>query len=186
MVPRLYLAMRAPVLGSEDYYAASVAGAVLGMGGGSRLYRELVRERQLASSVSVFTFDLSKGSDLLIVDATARPGVSGEVLEAAIGDALDLMHRAGVTAEEVERAVALITTDIVISLQSAQNRADKLSQFATYLGDPGLVNAQIELFQRVSSADVFRFARERMGRDNRASLLYVPRDGAETTVEVVA
>ena len=90
------------------------------------------------------------------------------------------------SAEEVERAVALITTDIVISLQSAQNRADKLSQFATYLGDPGLVNAQIELFQRVSSADVFRFARERMGRDNRASLLYVPRDGAETTAEVVA
>lgn len=185
MVPRLYLAMRAPVLGSDDYYAASVAGAVLGMGRGSRLYRELVRERQLASSVSVFTFDLSKGSDLLIVDATARPGVAGARLETAIGDALDLMHRNGVTSAEVERAVALITTDIVTSLQSAQSRADKLSQFATYLGDPGLVNAQLDRFHHVTVADVFRFARDRMGRDNRASLLFVPREVVDEGTEVV-
>ena len=41
-LPRLYLAFRSPVFGSDGYYAASVARAVLGMRQGSRLYRSLV------------------------------------------------------------------------------------------------------------------------------------------------
>ena len=178
MVPRLFLAMRSPVFGSGEYYAASLAGAVLGMSRGSRLYRRLVRERQLATDVSAFTFDLAKGSDLLIVDATARPDVSGDALETAVAECLDEMHATGATADEVARAVALITTDLVTSLQSAQSRADKLSQFATYFGNPALVNEQVDRFARVTVADVNRVARERLGRDNRASLLYVPRGEA--------
>lgn len=179
MVPRLFLAMRSPVLGSEEYYAASVAGAVLGMSRGSRLYRRLVREQRLATEVAAFTFDLAKGSDLLIVDATARPEVAGEVLEAAVGECLDEMHARGVTADEVSRAVALITTELMTSLESAQSRADKLSQFATYFGDPSLVNLQLERFERVTVDEVNRIAGERLGRDNRASLLYVPKEHAE-------
>lgn len=177
MVPRLFLALRSPVLGAPDYFAASVVGAVLGSGRGSRLYQTLVREQQVATAVSAFTFDLAKGSDLLIIDATARPGVSGEALEQAVGEVLDGMHRDGASVSEVSRATALICTDLVSSLQSAQNRADKLSQFATYFGDPSLVNAQVERFQGVTVEDVRRIARERLGRDNRATLLYVPRGG---------
>jgi len=101
MVPRLFLAMRSPVFGSEEYYAASVVGAVLGMSRGSRLYRRLVREQQLATEVAAFTFDLAKGSDLLIIDATARPEVSGEALEDGVGACLDAMLVGGVTGEEV-------------------------------------------------------------------------------------
>ncbi len=175
MVPRLFLAMRAPVLGSADYYPVSVAGAVLGMGRGCRLHRELVREQQLASSVVAFTFDLAKGSDLLILDVTARPGVTGDQLEHAVGSILDSMHRDGVSDDEVERAIAVITTELTTSLQSAQSRADKLSQFATYFDDPTLVNRQVAAFERVSTADVTRVARRLFGADNRASLLYEPR-----------
>ena len=183
MVPRLFLAARVPVFGSDDYYAASVAGAVLGLNNGSRLYRRLVRERQLASSVGVFTFDLAKGSDLLVIDVTARPGVDSDALEAGVASELDRMHQDGVTEAEVERAIALITTDYVSSLQSAQGRADKLSQFATYTGDPRQVNVQVGKFGRVTADDVTRFARERLGADNRASLLYVPRANGETAEE---
>lgn len=175
MVPRLFLALRAPVLGSADYYPVSVAGAVLGMGRGCRLHRELVRERQLASSVMAFTFDLAKGSDLLILDVTARPGVTGMELESAVGSILDAMHRDGVTDDEVDRATAVITTELTTSLQSAQSRADKLSQFATYFEDPSLVNRQVAAFERVTTADVKRVSRKLFGADNRASLLYEPR-----------
>ena len=80
-LPRLYMAFRSPVFGSDDYYTASVTGAILGMRHGSRLYRSLVRERQIAADASAFTFDLAKGSDLLVVDVTARPETSAEKLE---------------------------------------------------------------------------------------------------------
>ncbi len=175
MLPRLFLAFRSPPFGTDAYYAASVCGAVLGMRRGSRLHRALVREQEVASAASAFTFDLSKGSDLLIVDVTARPGIPVELLEAAVAAEIDLLRNDGVTSAEVERAIALIETDFVSAMQSAGERADKLSQFATYFGDPAQVNAQADRYREVTADAVNAFARESLGPDNRVSLVYVPR-----------
>ncbi|MBC7789520.1 MAG: insulinase family protein [Anaerolineae bacterium] len=176
MLPRIYLIFRAPVFGTEEHYDASIAGAILGMGKGSRLTRTLVREQQIASEVSVFTFDLAKGADLLVIDVTAQTGVDASILERAIVQQVDAIHERGVTHAEVERAAALIETQFTIAMQSAGDRADKLSMFATYFRDPNLVNAQSERYRKVTAARVSRFARERLGSDNRATLVYVPRE----------
>jgi len=183
MLPRLYLAFRSPVFGSDEYYAASVTGAILGMRRGSRLHRALVRNRQIASDATAFTFDLPKGSDLLVVDVTARPGIDAEVLEREVATEIDTLHADGVDSTEVERAVALIETDFISSMQAAGDRADKLSLFATYFGDPRLVNEQVDRYRSVTAQHVNVFARSRLGRDNRASLLYLPREGDAESME---
>src|SRR5690242_4617328 len=179
MLPRLFLAFRAPVFGSEPYYAASVCSAILGLRKGSRLYRRLVRERQVAAEAQAFTYDLTKGSDLLVLDITARPSVSAEALEREVADEVDVLFRDGVTEEEVARAIALIQTEFTAAMQSAGDRADRLSMFATYFKNPELVNDQVQRYEAVSAADVNRFVRERLGEDNRASLLFVPKREAE-------
>jgi zinc protease len=174
---RLYMAFRSPVFGSDEYYAASVCGAVLGMRRGSRLYRSLVREQQIAADATAFTFDLAKGADLLVVDVTARPETTPEKLETSVEAEIDKLIAEGVSESEVSRAVALIETDMITSLQSAGDRADRISMFATLLGDPGLVNTQADRYRSVTANQVTAFARERLTRDNRAILLYVPRSG---------
>ena len=185
-LPRLYMAFRSPVFGSDEYYPASVCGAVLGMRRGSRLYRSLIREQQIAADVSAFTFDLAKGADLLVIDVTARPETTAEQLEESVESEVDKLLAEGVTAEEVARAVSLIETDMTTALQSAGDRADRISMFATLLGDPGLVNVQADRYRSVTAEQVTTFASERLGRDNRAKLLYVPRSekSGETAPEM--
>ena len=178
MLPRLFLAFRSPAFGSEEYFAASVCGAVLGLRNGSRLRRRLVRDRQIAAEASAFTFDLSKGADLLVVDAVARPGVAAEQLEQEVAFEIDLVQRDGVDEVEVARAKAVINTMFVSSLQEAAERADRLSMFATYFGEPSRVNDEPDRYQSVTTDDVNAFVRERLGEDNRASLLYVPRENS--------
>jgi len=131
-----------------------------------------VRERQVVSDATAFTFDLAKGADLLVVDATAHPGVSADVLEREVAREIDDLEANGVSDAEVERAVALIETGFISSIQSAGERADKLSMFATLLGDPALVNEQSERYQRVTTERVNAFARSHLGEDNRATLMY--------------
>jgi predicted Zn-dependent peptidase len=173
--PRLFLAFRIPPFGADGWYAPSLLGAVLGTGDGSRLQRALVREQAIASAVSVFTFDLSKGCDLLVCDVTARPGVGAEVLERAVVAELDRVLRDGANADECARALALAETGWVEALQSAASRADRLSQYTTYFGDPARLNSELARYRRLSSGDVTRAARALLGEDNRASLIYVPR-----------
>jgi predicted Zn-dependent peptidase len=176
-LPRVFLAFRLPPFGTEAHYAAEVCATILGVRQGSRLLRTLVRERQVASEVHAFTYDLPKGADLLVVDAVARPGVSPEALEAAMVEEIDRLRAEGVTDVEVERALALIESSFTLGLQSASDRADQLSRFATYFGDPALANAQVDAYLRVTAAQVNAFAQELLGPDNRAFLVYVPRAG---------
>ena len=177
-LPRLFVACRTPVFGSDGYYAASLAAAILGLRTGCRLEQSLVRQQRVASQASAFTYDLAKGSDLLVVDATAHPDVTPAQLEAAVLGELDLMHQHGVTDVEVQRARALIETSFVTSMQSAAERADQLSRFATYFGDATLINDQVERYGATTTAAVSALARERLGPDNRALLMFVPAESA--------
>ena len=174
VAPRLFLAFRVPPFGADDWYAASLLGSILGSREGSRLPRALVREQAIASSAGAYTFDLSKGNDLLICDVTARPGVSATVLERAVVAEIDRLIRDGVTAAERERALAVLETEWVLGLQSAGGRADKLSQYATYFGDPARVNDELERYRAVLPDALTAFARSHLVPENRASLLYVP------------
>ena len=151
---------------------------MLGTGRGSRLHKTLVRERQLASAATAFTFDLSKGTDLLVVDATARPGVSVADLEQGIADVLDELRTRGPEPGERDRVLAQTETDFATSMQSAGDRAEQLSRFATYCGDPTLLNEQVSRYRAVTDADLGAMAADRLGPDNRASLVYVPRTKA--------
>jgi predicted Zn-dependent peptidase len=185
-LPRLFMAFRSPVFGSEKYYAASVAGAVLGLRKGSRLQRSLVRDRQIAADAGAFTFDLAKGTDLLVVDVTGRPEIPVPQLEEEVEREIDLFYRNGVTETEVKRAVALIETDLVTSLQSAGERADRLSMFATFFNRPELINEQADQYRAVTAERVNELISERFGEDNRASLLYVPRERVESEAILAA
>jgi zinc protease len=178
MLPRLFLAFLTPAFGTEPYYAASVCAAILGMKKGSRLYKTLVRDRQIAAEAQAFNYDLTVGSDLLVVDVTGHPSVSGEQLEDEVAREIDGVCATGVTQTEVDRAIALIQSDYVAALQSAGDRADRLSMFATYFETPALINSQLERYRSVTASGVNTFIAERLRENNRASLLYVPREPA--------
>jgi len=183
MLPRIFIAFRTPVFGSPDYYVSSVTSAILGLKKGSRLQRSLVREQQIASDATAFTYDLAKGSDMLVVDVTARPDVTLDALERAVHVELDRLIADGVTDADVARAIALVETDLVSVLQSAGDRADRLSMFATYFDDPTLVNVQTERYRAVTTERVNAFVRERLVGSNRASLIYVPRASADANTQ---
>ena len=88
MLPRLFLAFRSPAFGTRRVLRRERVRRDARPAKGSRLHRRSVRERQIAAEASAFTYDLAKGSDLLVVDVTARPGIDAEQLEqeVACGD----------------------------------------------------------------------------------------------------
>jgi zinc protease len=174
---RTFLAFRIPPFGAPGWYAASLLGAVLGLGESARLPRALVREQMVAAGAGVYTFDLAKGSDLLICDVTARPEVPLATMVEALIAQLDRARREGFTAAERERALALGESHWLLALQSAGQRADKLSQYATYFGDPHLVNEELARFAQVSLEEL-NAATSLLDEDNRVMLSYVPRPAA--------
>ena len=175
-LPRVIMAFRIPPYSSADFTTAEVARAVLGTGRASRLYRRLVRERRVAKDVVSFAFPLLTGASMLLVWATGYPGSDLVDLEAALAGEMEGLADAG--DEEVKRAVAVLETDLVRSLERVGDRADLLSMFELYFGDPDRLNREMDRLRSVTAADVAAFASEHLGSDNRAVVTYRPGDVA--------
>jgi hypothetical protein len=63
-------------------------------------------------------------------------------------------------------------------MQEAGERADRLSLFATYFASPERLNEEVDRYAAVTTELVNAFVQARLGENNRASLVYVPRDNA--------
>ena len=171
-LPRVLIAFRVPTFLDPRFHAVEVAGAVLGAGRASRLYRTLVRERRVAKDVASFVYPLITGSSMMVIWATGYPGADPAALEAALVEQVEGL--ASATEAEVARAVALTDTRFVRMLEQVSERADLLSMFTFLFDDPDRLNREMELIRAVTGEDVRAVAERWLGPDNRAVLAYEP------------
>jgi predicted Zn-dependent peptidase len=171
-LPRVYMASRIPPFSDDLFTVAEVASAVLGIGRASRLYRSLVRERRLAKDVGAYVYPLLTGSGLFLSWATGYSNVETEELETALATETEGLAQA--VAGEVDRALAMAETRVVKGLEGAGRRADLLSMYELYFGDPGRVNSEIERLRSATPDRVGDFARTHFHDENRAVVTYTP------------
>ena len=166
------MASRIPPYSSDDFATAEVVRAVLGMGRASRLYRHLVREQQIAKSVATYAYPLLTGASMLLTWGTGYPETDPDLLEKAMTREMEALI--DTREEEINRAISLIETDLVRTLERVAERADLLSMFDLYFGDPGRLNGELDRLRSVTLNDVRTFVTDQLGPDNRAVLTYVP------------
>jgi predicted Zn-dependent peptidase len=199
-LPRIYVGFRAPVYGDRRLDALEVAGQIVAGGKGSRLHRRLVRDERIAQDVALFTLGFVGGASVCAGWATVRPGVSVDRVEAAFHEELERLAVDPVSADELARAFALIEADELGSLQRVEERADRLSMYATLFDDPSLINEMLPRYLSVTPEAILEVAAATFRADNRLVLTYLPmtppaetdandadaRDAADGTDEEVA
>ena len=180
---RIYFAFRAPAFGDHRLDAIDLAGQILTGGKGSRLHKRLVRDERLAQDVAIFTLPFVSGAAACIGWATVRPGVAIEKVEAAYLDELERLALEAPSDDELARAKALTEADELGSLARVEERADRLSMYATLFDDPAMINTMLPRYLAVTAEEVRDAARAIFRADNRIVLTYVPKTPGATTDE---
>ena len=173
-LPRHFFGFRAPRLGDSRLDALEVASQILAGGKGSRLYRRLVRDEKIAQDVAFFALGLIGGASVVAGQATVRPGIDPSTVERAFEEELERLGREPVTDDELTRARALIETYELEALQRVDERADRLSMFATLLDDPEMINRQLGRYLAAGKAEIQAAAAEVLRPENRVVLTYMP------------
>ena len=173
-LPRIYLGFRAPVYGDPRLDALEVAGQILAGGKGSRLYRRLVRDERIAQDVALFTLGFIGGASMVAGWATVRPEVTVERVEAALHEEIERLAVEPVSADELARAFALIESDELGALQRVEERADRLSMYATLFDEPSLINEMLRRYLAVTPEAILEVAASTFRPDNRLVLTYLP------------
>jgi predicted Zn-dependent peptidase len=182
-LPRIHFGFRAPVFGDVRLDALDIATQLLSGGKGSRLHKRLVREERLAQDVGVFVLPFVGGASACVGQATVRPGVAIEAVEAAFLDELEKLATDPPSDDELARAKALTEADELGSLARVEERADRLSMYATLVDDPGLINTLLPRYLSVTAEQIRDVARDVFRADNRVVLTYVPASTGDATGE---
>ncbi|MGH9522323.1 MAG: M16 family metallopeptidase [Terriglobales bacterium] len=159
-LPRISMAWQSPAIFKPGDAEADLLASALGAGRSSRLYKDLVYDKQIAQNVSVNQQSLMLGS-VFEIDATAKPGVKLEDLQAAIEKDLAEIQKTGPTKEELERARNTIVTRRIQGMQRLGGFggvADVLNQYNHYTGDPGFMAKDIARYTNATADSVRKFA----------------------------
>lgn len=158
---RIYKTWVGPNWAARDADLLELAGAVLSSGKTSRLYKRLVYDEQIATSVDAMpqAFEIA---GLLGIDATVQPGGDIGVVEKAIDEELARFLDKGPTQEELDRVRTQMRARMIRGLEQIGGfggKAQMLARNATYAGDPGFYKTQMQRIDEATPEDVRDAAR---------------------------
>lgn len=144
----------------KDAVALDVLSEILGGGNSSRLYRELVADRQLAVAAVAESWTLEQ--DGIVGAAAVLPPVGGkpDLVLKAIEKQIGRLRTEPVSDRELVKAKNQMLRGIVTQCLHVESKANLLGTAAIDMGDVSRVNRELDEIRAVTAADVLRVARE--------------------------
>lgn len=135
---RIYKVWNIPEWGTKELTYLDLVSDVLGSGKTSRLYKRLVYDEQICTSVQAYVSPGEIGSQFMIV-ATAKPGVDLKKVEASLDDEFNKFLKQGPTDKELERVKTEFEASFIRGIERIGGfggKSDILAQNQVFGGSP--------------------------------------------------
>jgi predicted Zn-dependent peptidase len=156
---------------SNEYHTFDLLTDLLSGGESGRLHNRLVRERNLFSEINAYiTSDIDPG--LVIISGKLMKGIDIFKADEAVNEVINELKETVLTSYELEKVKNRFESSNVLSNTSILNKAMNLAMYEL-LGDPGLVNREVENFRAVSGEMVRETAIRFLTTENCTTLYYL-------------
>lgn len=173
-LPAFAEAFHSPNYGdAKAAFALEIASEVLGDGKSSRLYKDLVIDKQMVVDVDVDYDMTSFDPTVFWIAAQMRPGVKADDVMAEVDHQLDMIGHQAPTPEELQKAKNLEEAGFVFGQDSIFREAQLLGVYQM-LGDYHLVDRYLAEIDKVTAADVQKVIRQYLVKSNRSVGVLVP------------
>jgi len=141
---------------------------VLSNGRTSRLYRSLVRDKQIAVAAQALGgFPGDKYPNLFIVFGVPARGHSNQEVKEAIRAELTRLKNEDISDEELAMVKTRTKADVIRSMSSNGGIAGNLAEYQTRFGDWRQLFLDVEKIEKVTKADIRRVASKTFVDSNR-------------------
>jgi zinc protease len=172
-LPAVVVAYHVTKDGNPDSYPLHIAAKVLSDGQTSRIYKKLVYETQMA--VAAFgNANLIEDPNLFYAVAIVAPGHTPEEVSTTLIAELDKLKAERITAHELQRAKNQFARDYIMGRESDQQKAGQLSHAVVIHNDVKTADAEFDIFQNMTAAEVQRVANTYFRPENRLVLTLLP------------
>ncbi|MDD5458071.1 MAG: pitrilysin family protein [Phycisphaerae bacterium] len=158
--PGVGVIYRSIPVGDKDQAALDLAAVILGGGKSSRIYRELVAEKQLAVAAEAEHWSLEKdglfGAGALLMPIGGDPNKVVELID----EQIEKLRSEPVSKRELLKAKNQMLRDIVTGNLRIESKAGMLGMAAVEVGDLSYVNRMLDEIKAVSAEDILRVCNE--------------------------
>jgi len=165
--PELLIGFHKPTLPNNDDYVFDVIDMLLASGRTSRLHKQLVEQKQLATDVSTMTIPGTLYPNLFIISVTPRAPHTVQEVEEAIYAELERLKKEPVTERELQRILNNLEASEISSMGSNGGLAYRLTEYEATAGTWRYFFEHRQKVARVTPDDVMRVARKYLVRENR-------------------
>jgi len=167
----LYIAFHMPGRLEDGYYEIDLVSDILSRGHSSRLYRSLVKDKQLFSELHAYNMG-SFDSGMFVIEGKPLENVSIETAEAAIWEELEKLKNSLVPDDELTKVKNKTESTMVFSEMSLLDKAMNLAQFELF-GDADKLNHETEKYLAVTAERIQQQARRVFRKDNSSTMVYL-------------
>jgi zinc protease len=172
--PRLTIVFPAAEQFTKEAYALDYLGDLLSNGKKTPLYKILVKDKKLTSSVSARSGSQELAGDFTIT-VTANQGVNLTEVKKAIFEAFDMFEKDGFTEDDLTRIKARNETNFYNSFSSILSKAFTMGRYQMFKDDPQYFNTDFENAQSVTSEDVKNAYQKYIKGKNYVETSFVPK-----------
>jgi zinc protease len=153
----------------ENYHAVDLLSDMLSRGNSSRLYKSLVKEKEMFSDINAYvTGDFDNG--LLVFSGKLNEGIAMKDAEAAIDLEIQKIISDTLSEDELVKVKNKVESSLVFSEVDVLTKATNLA-ISELLGDADLVNQEIVKYNAVTTNKIKEVAQLYLKESN-ASVLY--------------
>jgi zinc protease len=172
-LPAVVVAYHVPPDGNPDAYPLHVADKVLSDGQSSRIYQSLIYKKQIA--VAAFgQANILEDPNLFYAVAIVQPGHTPEEAVDALIAEIDRLRAEPISEHDLQRTKNQFARDYITNRESDQQKALQLAHAVVIHGDITKADAEYDIFQNITIADVQRVAQTYFKPENRLVLTILP------------
>lgn len=154
----------------DRFYAFDLLSDILSSGESSRLYRNLVVEQKLFSSISAYhTGNIDEG--LFVIEGKLFNDVKMADGEKAINLELEKLSENLVEEDELQKVKNKIESALIFEEVNILNKCMELAYFEL-LGDASMINNEIEKYKMVNAEDIRTCVKQFLNHEKASNLYY--------------
>ena len=170
-ISSIYRAYRMCARTDAEYHTIDLMSDILSRGNSSRLYKNLIKDKQLFSDINAYVMgDFDKG--LFVISGKINDGISIEDAEAGIDAEIAKLQNELVAADELQKCKNKVESTVTYSETDVLNKATNLA-ISELLGDANLINLEIENYQKVTAEGIKEQANKILQKTNCSTLFYL-------------
>jgi predicted Zn-dependent peptidase len=155
----------------KGYYEIDLISDILSRGNSSRLYRSLVKDKELFSEIHAYNMG-SFDSGMFVVEGKPAEGVSIETAEAAIWEELEQIKNELVPDDELTKVKNKTESTMVFSEMSLLDKAMNLAMFELF-GDADMLNHETAKYLAITAEGIKEQAEKVFRKENSSTLVYL-------------